>query len=993
MKKSFILFAASLLVLAGCSRNQEIDIQESGLTLFARTESPAETKTVVESGTHVFWEPGDEIAVFMGEKSAKFTTDLTAASGTATFKGSLGEEAWPEEIDLWAVYPYSEDAVFDGETITTTLPSEQVAREGSFGKDMNLAIAHSTGTTLQFYNVGGGIRFSVLEEGIKKVIFEGLGGEIISGKVKIGMDENGKPEVKEVTGGSQFITFLPPSGKEAFEKDTWYYIVAIPGSLEGGYKLRFYKDTDYARKVSEKKVEIKRSVFGNVEKADEGIEYEETTTHFPETEDEWEESERSISLVGEQVQAILENLSQSDDNQIIEQIENIEGVLRAYYKEDGTVSVMQKDSLWVYFFPKDHREELKGLEITENGGVNSNAVSTQNRSRLHSIRNNAKEKKNVNNKALILAPYFGSASAKIKEYLMDCGFQEENIHIKKDTSANILLFKGSNLQQYKYVFIDTHGGIGYFVDNPETSGVANQTVFLSGTRFSARRARHYQLTKQLTRDQIAISYEEENDYRFCMNTAFISSTDFSSTNPLFFLGACHSAEIENNLQGGSMIGTLLSNHAGAIAGYSGPIASNVNSFYAKYILLLMSNGFSFQNASKYWKENEAFEEYCASGRYYLSNPEVWEEEDKEELSKLTAAQRDGGHIDKGLYRYYPPHPANEYYLINPVPELNTPPDAFMGQTVQFTWECDLNPFDFDFNFMQYKDGRIIPNSNHFKFEVHYDLYIDGSRLGKTIYTDDTDNKASWNPSSAGDHSWYVVAKIMEGDTVLASYQSDTKRFTVEESHIETPEAIDLGLPSGLKWASFNLGATKPEEGGDYYAWGEIEPKNEYEWYNYKWCNGSYTKLTKYNTNEDYGYVDNKTQLDPEDDIARVLLGDKWRMPTAAEIDELIEKCTWTWDSKNGVNGYWVANKADANAQIFIPAAGYPDGTGIGLGYYWSSVINPDYPNYANLLFISENDINAHGAYRCFGFFVRPVYGDKKTIPSGDIEGTEEDPWN
>ncbi len=140
----------------------------------------------MESGVHVFWEPGDEITVFMSEKAAKFTTDKTAASGTATFKGTFGDQGWPEEPDLWAVYPFCEDAVFDGETITTTLPSEQVAREGSFGKDMNLSIAHSNYSTLQFYNVGGGIRFSVLEEGIKKVMFEGLSGEIISGKVKIG---------------------------------------------------------------------------------------------------------------------------------------------------------------------------------------------------------------------------------------------------------------------------------------------------------------------------------------------------------------------------------------------------------------------------------------------------------------------------------------------------------------------------------------------------------------------------------------------------------------------------------------------------------------------------------------------------------------------------------------------------------------------------------------------------------------------------------------
>lgn len=85
-----------------------------------RTVSPADTKTVVESGVHVYWGSGDEIAEIMGEKAAKFTSNITAASGTAKFKGTFGEEGWPEEQNLWAVYPFSEDAVFEGLKVTPT---------------------------------------------------------------------------------------------------------------------------------------------------------------------------------------------------------------------------------------------------------------------------------------------------------------------------------------------------------------------------------------------------------------------------------------------------------------------------------------------------------------------------------------------------------------------------------------------------------------------------------------------------------------------------------------------------------------------------------------------------------------------------------------------------------------------------------------------------------------------------------------------------------
>ena len=183
MKKYLFIGLSAFLGFFSCTRNQEIEIPESNLSIIARSETPTDSKTVVEGKTHVYWEPGDEIAAFLGNKSAKFSTDITEPSATATFKGTFGDSSWPEELDLWAVYPYSEDASFDGETITTVLPSEQIARAGSFGKDMNLAIAHSTSNTLQFYNICGGSCFSVYNKGIRSVSFKSINGESLAGKI------------------------------------------------------------------------------------------------------------------------------------------------------------------------------------------------------------------------------------------------------------------------------------------------------------------------------------------------------------------------------------------------------------------------------------------------------------------------------------------------------------------------------------------------------------------------------------------------------------------------------------------------------------------------------------------------------------------------------------------------------------------------------------------------------------------------------------------
>ncbi len=133
------------------------------------------------------------------------------------------------------------------------------------------------------------------------------------------------------------------------------------------------------------------------------------------------------------------------------------------------------------------------------------------------------------------------------------------------------------------------------------------------------------------------------------------------------------------------------------------------------------------------------------------------------------------------------------------------------------------------------------------------------------------------------------------------------------------EYVDLGLPSGLKWATCNVGATAPEAYGDYYAWGETAPKTIYNWSTYKWCNGSYDTQTKYCTSSSYGTVDNKTVLDLADDAARANWGGAWRMPTDEEWTELRENCTWTWTNLNGKNGYEVKG-ANGNS-IFLPAAG------------------------------------------------------------------------
>lgn len=209
-----------------------------------------------------------------------------------------------------------------------------------------------------------------------------------------------------------------------------------------------------------------------------------------------------------------------------------------------------------------------------------------------------------------------------------------------------------------------------------------------------------------------------------------------------------------------------------------------------------------------------------------------------------------------------------------------------------------------------------------------------------------------------------------------------------------PEAVDLGLPSGLKWASFNLGATRPEEFGDYYAWGEITPyyigldpltwvngkESGYSWESYKWCMGSEKTLTKYCTNSEYGYnafSDGKTVLDPEDDAAHVALGGKWRMPTETELTELKTVCSWWITSINGIAG--VMFYGPNGNTIFLPGGMAFNGTTRqdgSRGAYWSSSLSTRFQKSASFLYFysrqSQEIVNVSSSERHQGFSVRPV---------------------
>ena len=222
----------------------------------------------------------------------------------------------------------------------------------------------------------------------------------------------------------------------------------------------------------------------------------------------------------------------------------------------------------------------------------------------------------------------------------------------------------------------------------------------------------------------------------------------------------------------------------------------------------------------------------------------------------------------------------------------------------------------------------------------------------------------------------LIASVNSGNTSAAAalaqiiQKLEELKKAIGSGGGETPSTedyVDLGL--SVKWAKRNLGASKPSDYGDYYAWGETELKAKYTWATYKWMQtgqSDWKYITKYTVD------DGKITLEAADDAATAKLGSPWRMPTSDEIRELLDNCTWTWTTQDGKNGYEV--KGTNGNSIFLPAAGLRHSSELydagGRGVYWSSWVGAD--GGAKGLYFDSDGHDWGDTSRFYGFTVRPV---------------------
>lgn len=206
---------------------------------------------------------------------------------------------------------------------------------------------------------------------------------------------------------------------------------------------------------------------------------------------------------------------------------------------------------------------------------------------------------------------------------------------------------------------------------------------------------------------------------------------------------------------------------------------------------------------------------------------------------------------------------------------------------------------------------------------------------------------------------YVAYSTKEGRVVCTSINK-----------IIIPELVDLGLPSGLKWANMNVGATSPEESGNYYAWGETDVKDVYNWDTYKYTQD----LTKYNS------IDNINILEPQDDVATQLYGDGWKIPNYSDLQELFSNTYYKNTSLNGVKGIEFISNINGNT-IFFPMAGVVVNDSVRdfgdyAEYTTSQANRNDYSNAGSFCITPNGGSYARvltTQYRYIGCTIRPVH--------------------
>lgn len=1009
MKTHYILIAVASLILAACSKTAEQPgPEEIQMTFRAYQEGATETKTTVQDGgTQVYWEPADEIKVFYKGTGGRFISQNTEDAVVANFSGTLNiiigaNEGASSTTKLLALYPYRADAASDGYSVTTTLPSKQTGRADSFAKSTHISLAatNANSVDLGFYNVTGGVRFSLTQEGIKSVTFEGKNGETLAGKIQMSFS-NGVPVIQEVTEGETILTLNAPAGG-SFETGKWYYIEALPCSLPGGFKMVFSKGAETASVSSSVSVTINRGKYGSIAKADEGLIFK---GEGDEPGGGGEPDPSSVIQFADPIAkyACVEKFDTSGDGELSYAEAAAVSSLVGLFKDWDTVTRFDEIKFFTGVTSTDGVfDGLAKLEsitipdfITKLGSfkgcisLKSADLSSVLTSLPASCFYGCTTLTSVSlpfNLALIPDSCFGgctelpaldiptSVTSIGAGAFSDCNSLQIVALPSGLTSLSTGCFEGCT----ELMSITLPSGlvsIPYYCFQ-NCSALQSLTMPSSITRIDP-----YAFSGCSALQAIELpSGLKAIDYSAFQNCSSIISISFPAS--LTYIGDSAFSNCTSlttiTLGDGVSIGQYAFSSCAELSSITmgDSIKIGLSAFRYCSMLSTISLGNSIIIS------RNAFDSCRSLSSFSMGNDGSIVPAFYGCTSLTTVTLGNGVSVGESVFNDC----VSLTSVVLPSDMTAIPNGLFSGCTElkTITWPSDLQSIG-DRAFY----GCIVSNddSDASMIELPSTVKSIGSQaffgVRHLIMPSTSAISIKTDSFSSGFTRLYVPAGMVEMYKVRtnwSNYKDQIIPISDYPAKIPSPvaEPVDLGL--SVKWASWNVGASASEEYGFYFAWGEVDGKwnNYYDWSAYKWYSGSPDTITKYNNNSSYGTIDNKTVLGPEDDAAHVNWGGSWRLPTDAEWTELRENCTWTWTTQNGFNGQLVTSTKEGytDKSIFLPAAGYREFTGLYIvgsyGHYWSSSLNMDDPHRAWSVSFNSDKVYTAKFNRYYGNSVRPV---------------------
>lgn len=992
MKKIIRLVRALFLcaaALTSCQVHEEPESLSFDVEFTATAPGAAQSRAAVQSdGKSVWWEPGDAITVYREDGTeAVFRTDIESPASSVVFSGAFSSPLSEGET-VTAASAYWKENRPDG-TLHFDIPNEQKAREGSFDKAAFPMVAKSNSKELNFKSVCGGIKFSVTQDDIKEVIIESVDEEGICRGVSAEFTEEG---INVCADGAYRKISLKKQDGSCLTPGEIYYAVMIPGTLKHGFRITLVSEskgfgiyTDTAQR------EIKRAIFGSLMQLDKHI-------------NNWSKEISSLNAID---LGLPSGTLWASSNLGADNPEN----LGFYYEWGETLPrIISGNYLWL-----DENGKLTKYNLTESEGVVDNRLfllpeddaahaatsgmwqipSSENWKELNDHTTFTWCQRGSNNGALLTSTINGEsiflpASGLLLDNIRELGTTGEYLSCDLNPtgcqSSIIFYFNESGRElstEHRFIGMQIRP-VHYSSDRVRVSGLT-----LNDSEVNLRVGDAYTLIA-------SVLPEDAYNKTVLWSSSDTNIASVDDTGAVSARSKGQAVITAKTLDGGF--------EASCTVNVSIPVSS----------ITLNTTELNLQAGESY--KLEATIQPAESDSTTLT----WTSSDESiavvSSDGLVTAVADGSAIirvedsDSGAYAEC------QVNVKTAVTKVSiTPLFAHMrvGQTLTFkadvypenatdkrvSWKSSNNSIvsvDPDGNAVAKgrgsakitvttQDGNYSASSSVEVTVGVDDIQISESSLSMlpgqiihltlTFSPSDADNRLADAESSAESivkGIYNNVKKAAEiqalqpgsADVVFTSRDGGhTAVCHVEVSPFAIPEFVDLGLPSGIRWATFNLGAKSPEDQGSLYAWGSTWIRDDRSWDNCPYCDGNYT--SKYDSD------DNKYTLESTDDAATVRLGSNWRIPKAAEALELLntDYCEWTRTSMGGAQGYQIKSKKNGKS-IFLPDI---ENISDGGTYYWtSSVYSND--NYGRCY----NGAGLSTAYRYKGMAIRPVYDDGST---------------